>query len=100
MPLQSPQTTEEETELVTTELATDDLLELTTTELATEDLLELATELGVELVVPEQAPKSLHAFVHAQPAPGSYGPPIVHQPPTVQEYACALAPFFTIAPVA
>ena len=88
----------------------DDLLELTTTDdddllstvEETDDLLEGATELGTDelVVVPVQAPKSLQALSHAQPTPGSYGPPTVHQPPTVHEYACALAPFFTIAPVA
>jgi hypothetical protein len=47
-----------------TELATDDLLELATVELTVEDLLELDA-------VASQAPKLVHAFVHAQPTPGS-----------------------------
>lgn len=43
-----------------------------TIELAVDDLLELAVEDLVELdAVASQAPKLVHAFVHAQPTPGS-----------------------------
>jgi hypothetical protein len=48
------------------------------------ELDELLDELE-ELLEPvaSHAPRSLQALVHAQPTPGSYGPPTVHQPPTV-----------------
>ena len=69
-------------ELATTVL---DLDELATTTLETELLLEeelLEDGATLEAAV-SQAPRSVQAFVHAQPTPGSYGPPILHQPPTV-----------------
>jgi hypothetical protein len=59
------------------ELELDELDEL-------EELLELDEELELLLEpVVSQTPKSVQAFVQAQPTPGSYGPPMLHQPPTV-----------------
>jgi hypothetical protein len=59
--------------------ATDDFTELMT--LDDEDLIELG---ALDEATEPQAPKSVHVYVHAQPMPGSYGPPIVHHPPSVQ----------------
>lgn len=61
-----------------------------------DDLLDIGKADELVETVP-QAPKSLQAFAHAQPTPGSYGPPTVHHPPTVQENARLL--FLTIWPV-
>jgi hypothetical protein len=60
------------------ELEDDELLEL-------DDELELLLEELDELLEPvaSHAPKSFQALVQAQPTPGSYAPPWLHQPPTV-----------------
>lgn len=60
-----------------------------------EDLLDVGAVDELVATDPHE-PKSLHAFVHAQPTPGSYGPPSEHQPPTVHENARLL--FLTIWP--
>jgi hypothetical protein len=57
-------------------------------ELDDDELLELDEELELLLdeldePVASHAPKSFQALVHAQPTPGSYAPPVEHQPPTV-----------------
>jgi hypothetical protein len=73
------------------ELLDDDELELLLEELddeLLEDELELLLdELEDELLedepVASQAPRSFHALVQAQPVPGAYAPPWLHQPPTV-----------------
>lgn len=57
----------------------DELLELLLLELE-ELLLELDED---EEEPPLQLPRSVQALDAAQPSPGVYGPPIVHQPPTV-----------------
>jgi hypothetical protein len=62
------------------ELDEDELL------LELDDELELLLDEELELLdepVASHAPKSFQALVQAQPTPGSYGPPVEHQPLTV-----------------
>lgn len=69
----------------------DEVLELD--ELLEELLDELELELDVlfddedelELAL-SQIPRSSHAYVQAQPDGGVYGPPTLHQPPTLHSY--------------
>jgi hypothetical protein len=63
-------------ELELEELDEDDELEL-------DELLEELEELELLEAVVSQTPRSVQALVQAQPTPGSYGPPMLHQPPTV-----------------
>jgi hypothetical protein len=71
-------------ELLDDELELDELLdELEDEELELDELLdEELDELLLEPVV-SHTPRSVQALVQAQPTPGSYGPPVEHQPPTV-----------------
>jgi hypothetical protein len=75
-------------ELLELEELEDELLdELDDEELELDELddeLELDEELLELEELPLQAPKSVHAFDHAQPTPGSYAPPAEHQPLTLQ----------------
>ncbi len=70
-----------EDELLLEEELLEDVLELEELLELEEELLELEEELLD--VVPPQVPKSDHAVEAAQPTPGSYGPPMLHQPGTL-----------------
>src|SRR5688572_32527292 len=101
MPVHEPPPLDDELLELDEELELDELLD----ELEDDELLELDDELELldeleELLEPvvSHVPKSFQALVHAQPTPGSYAPPWLHQPPTV--HWKARLTFLTIAPVA